>query len=1023
MAKLRIGTGNAYGGGLSNYTYKHNWKARLSVMEKLLRQMGCDVISFCELHKQDDADMQLFKRVDDLYHYVRLGASSGVMYNTKTVKRLDHDGDKLPDSNYKAFGWVLFQEIASGKKFYVSNTHLTANLGTDKRGLRKEQTEFILKKLKKLDQSLPHFLGGDFNDPSTNKSAPKGMLAAAGYYGLQKIDKPVNGDRDTNTGKKHSANSGPWIDDILVRNAKVSGSKAWPTGSKESGPEHEQTGASDHWAWISTDVELSTTVITAPEKPADEVEVIPLPHAVVVDAAVANTGPGNPSPEITRVQGKTSRFRFFARHPNGKRVEISTFRDVPVTLSSISTADPFGDSSAVVNFPQISYFDRPGEGDLWWLVPWFGLEVTHEELLFDSTDAFNTDGTWTPSNWCWEGNAVSEEIGPQHGIQFKGALYMADNFQAAPFYPQYPVPYEQLMTRALDPKTHPSLQTKPLKIQWPSDWNLTVPAFTEASYLWFLRPYGVKQGQKWSGLTTRSTGSWEPVLTGHIQTLLSTMYSPEGDQWTLMKARGRQPVLKVRNPKRFADETTLVVFTGQPGVEVSATRDFTQSANVIYGAGTDLAGSAFSGAQVSTDGETTYYEPFAALPQVYPYDSSNPRLVPGMVRKESRITFPQGIDELAAREIAATQIRRFADPGYTGTVTLDVDPFLDGAPFDRRLIQAGGTILIKNFRGSDMLFHVTTAEVSFETGTVSLSIDTKFRDALTVAEVKARTRDALDPVNLLQVGKQSVTVGDLLKPWSYSGGSGVIPSGGTSDATDLFAKMPPSVAFPWTDFTKKYPPSKFPQYYVKVSRKGNKASDRWQDNGYSSKSKRSIGVPIKASQAGSIRLIQVAAYDRTGTQVPVKFHFGIYTNSGITSDSMPMIPKAAKGLPYAAGDRYPFFPEAFEQNEPNGEEQDNPNVLLPEGADMVIAWGNVYDPAGYSPGLMSAGGTKTGRLVDETSWSFDTSSVPGFDKYSVANNDKNKTAGMLYAMIFCDDYPLGDLFFLGRMFIAPAGSN
>jgi hypothetical protein len=499
------------------------------------------------------------------------------------------------------------------------------------------------------------------------------------------------------------------------------------------------------------------------------------------------------------------------------------------------------------------------------------------------------------------------------------------------------------------------------------------------------------------------------------------MFTPEGDQWTLMKDPGRTPVLRVRSPLRSPSETTYEVFTGAPGVQVSMSRDWSQSANVIYGAGQDLAGTSFSGAQVSTDGETTFYEPFSALPQVHPNTAANPRLIPTMARKESRLTFPQGVDELAARDIAVTQIRRFADPGYTGSITLDTDPLLRGEPANRLLVQAGSQIVLRGFRGTDVLFHISQVEVSPQEGTAVLSVDTKFRDALTVAEVKARTRDALDPVYLLQAGKQSVTVQDLLKPWSYSGGSGVIPSGSSLDATPLFKQMPLTTKFPWTAHTTRFPPKKYPQYYIKVSRKGPKAADRWQDNGYSATLKKSRGVPIKAAQNGTIRLIQIAAFDRDGHPIKIRFHFGIYMNSGILSTDMPMVPSGLKGIPYAAADRYPLFPGAFEQFKPNGEEQNNPNELLPEGADMVVAWGTSHDPAGYSPGLFSTGAAKTGQLIDETAWTFDTSSVPGFDKYSVANNAKNKSAGMLYCMIFQDD--VQEAYFLGRAFVNPPGSQ
>lgn len=714
-------------------------------------------------------------------------------------------------------------------------------------------------------------------------------------------------------------------------------------------------------------------------------------------------------PSAVKLRGSSGHFRIRIIHPSGRGLDVTMFRGIPVQVGSISTADPFGDSTASLTFPMISGFDRPGFGDLWWWVPWARVEIR----WYDTTDQ-----GYAPSNWVWEGNFVSEEISDVLTIQCKGALFMADNFLAAPFYPQYPVPYEKLISMSLDPKRHPSLSLKPMKIIWPGDWNLVVPPFKDPAYLWFLRPWGVPVGSKWSGLTTRSTGSWEPLMTGFVQTLLSTMYTPEGDQWTLVKASGRVPVLKVRQPLRSPDENTLAIGYGLPGVTLSFSRDFTQSANVIYGSGQDLAGTSFSGAQVAPDGNSTSYDPFAALPQVHPATGSNPRLIPTMTRKESRLTFPSGIDELTARGVAATQIMRFADPGFTGSITLNTDPTRNGDPFNRMLIRAGDTILLTGLRGTEVLFFVSASEVDVNAGTTTLTVDTKFRDALTVAEVRARTRDALNPVHLLQVGKQSVTVQDLLKPWSYTEGSGVIPSGSKLDATPLFKKMEGGTTFPWTGFTAAYPPKKYPQYYIKVSRKGPKASQRWQDNGWNGT--RSQAVPIKAAQTAEIMLSQIMAVDANGHPLAIPFHFSVYLNDGVTSTDMPLIPKGGFGG-YAASDHYPLFPAAFENTKPTGETQDNPGVLLPQGADLVIGWGSYYDPAGYSPGLKSAGGHLTGMLVDETSWTFDTSGVAGFDTYSVKNNAKNKTAGMLYAMFFQD--AVQEAYFIGRLWRKPPGAN
>jgi hypothetical protein len=137
-----------------------------------------------------------------------------------------------------------------------------------------------------------------------------------------------------------------------------------------------------------------------------------------------------------------------------------------------------------------------------------------------------------------------------------------------------------------------------------------------------------------------------------------------------------------------------------------------------------------------------------------------------------------------------------------------------------------------------------------------------------------------------------------------------------------------------------------------------------------------------------------------------------------------MIPAALLPIgTYAAGQRYPFFKDAFEPVLADGTQQSQPNYLPAGGIDMLMAWGNYYEPAGYSPGLASAGSPKTGKLSDETPWSYDLSNTPGFDKYSVANTAKNPTAGMAYVLIYCDDQGTSPVYFLGRLFQSNPGAN
>lgn len=715
-------------------------------------------------------------------------------------------------------------------------------------------------------------------------------------------------------------------------------------------------------------------------------------------------------------------FRIYARPPGGDREEITFFRGAPTQIDMLETSDPFGDSSAALSFPQITIWDRPGSGDLKWLVPY-----TDIDIVWQNADGYNFD-------WTWEGFSIDESLALSASdsglsLECRGALHQADNYLAAPYYPQRPVPYEILIREALSPAKRPGLRTKELAVEFPTGWNTTVPVFNQPDAFWFLKPWGVTTGQQWTGLTSRSTGSWDPVLTGYVQGLLSVMFDEGGSQWTIRKDVGRKPTLFLRRIPSRDDPNMLVVELGTPGVEITISRDFTQSANVIYGQGTDAAGVAFSGMEINNLGDQTYFTPFSAARTVYP-TSSNPSYNPNISRKETLLRFPDGMDEVAAKQLANAQLARFADPGYTGTMTLKVDPYLveNGQTFPRLLVQAGRSILVKGIRGDStgVQFHITQATVSVQEGSITLTIDSKYRDQLTVSEVQARTRDALTPLRSLQTGKYSNTVQDLLKPWSYTDGSGMVPEG----SKEFFTKLiPDTAAFPWVEWTKKYPPKNpaYSKFYLKIPKANlTNSANNWAGDTTNGVFK--AALPIKMSQSGTIRLSQLAAYDQDGNVLPVYFHASIYNNSGVSPRDMPRIPTGTVKIvkpataTFPAGQPNPFFEGAWEKIQPNGAETSDPGVTFPESAGFVMGWGNYYELAGYSPGLSSRGAPVSGKLEDEQPWSFDTSSMPGFDKYNPANNVNNAGAGVMYIMIYCDAQATQDVYFLGRLFRQEPGT-
>jgi len=720
-------------------------------------------------------------------------------------------------------------------------------------------------------------------------------------------------------------------------------------------------------------------------------------------------------------------FRIYARPPGGTRREITIFRGTPVVVGSATTTDPFSEQTASLELPQVTMWDNLGDGDLDWCVPDADIDIVFQPM-----------GPYT-FNWRWEGFIVNFDMSvggseSSFSVSLKGALYGLDDYLAKPAYPKQPIPYEHLIRRAFDQSRNPC-RLGPLMMTFPDGWDLRVPDNNDPEYLNFLKPWGVSTGQLWTGFTSRSTGSWEPVLTGHVQSLLTVMFADGGAQWTIRNNGYRRPELYLRQKPHSSDPDILEVDLGAPGVALQVSKDYTQRANVIYGNGQDDAGVAFNGMQVTPNGDATYFKPFAYSPVSYPRQG-NPSFISDVKPKEVMVQFQQGVSEDTALKIAQAQLYRFNEPGITGTLTLTTDVRLaSGQPFPRLLIQAGRTIRLKGMLGirEGLLVHVTAATVDFKALSVTLTIDSKYRDELTVEEVKARTKDALTPLRSLQVGKYSNTVQDLFMPWSYKEGSGCIPLG----SKEFFMeKLPNDATFPYTDFTTTFPPSNpnYAHYYIKINPTNTTDSNKnWAAEARDGTAVMSI--PIRMSQAGSIKLSQIAAYWGDGTVAPVRFHVSVYASDGVAADAMPKFPidpddppGAVKFLKpdsvsvnYGVGQANPFFEGAWERIKPDGTEYDNDSMLPANGSELVIGWGNYYEPAGYYPGRFSKGASRTGQLSDTTAWTWDLTSRLALTNPRLTANEEY--SGMLFVQIFCDDQGTQPVYFLGRFFRQEPGTS
>jgi hypothetical protein len=559
----------------------------------------------------------------------------------------------------------------------------------------------------------------------------------------------------------------------------------------------------------------------------------------------------------------------------------------------------------------------------------------------------------------WEGMIASMDFDQSETDSYLtlsciGALYQADLNIRAPRHLTNPRAYTTHINNEFANRGE-AMRTQPLIVNYPDGWTLE------------------RHGNPWTGHETRESGAWDRPLTSWITTLLALMVNEDDTHWTLTKEDGRQPVLHVRN-ETDADATISAL---QAGVTLNLSRDLTQSMNVVFGEGKDQADSVWRNARIIlTDrGEAdTYYDPLAYDPEVWPYKfDDNPGLVEDKVRVETQFDFG-GFDLDKAINVAEKMLARNQDPGWFGTITLKSDP----AEIPRFLLKAGMNITLQDFNGTGetgILLHIAGCEVDFVGLSVTLTVDSKFRDRLTVEEALTRNRDSKTPSRLLQVNRESNNTNDLKEPWDYRSGSGFVPADSIEmwkehEAESVFSKFGAG-GFPYVDLPLTYPPSTNPDYYIPVTANAAEKKDRW------------TFTQIRVTEWATISSFELVAVNADGTQAQVSFHASFYSNE-----------VGWEHMPFDANGPDPFLENAFRS--PMSEDPPIDDNLAPDQA-LVIGWGDGDQKAGHWPGLESEGHPATGRLKDEGSW-----------QYQLPYGEK-----VLWLAIYCDH--TSPVYFYGRV--------
>ncbi|MFD0712832.1 DUF2341 domain-containing protein [Paenibacillus sp. GCM10027626] len=156
-------------------TGKQAWVNRLPAMAAMIRQEKPDVIGTQEglYHQLTDLQEQLpeYRWIGFGREGSNFGEHTAIFYNVNKLKPLEQYHFWLsdtPDIIYSASwgnqigrmaSWVKFQDVQTGKIFYMLNTHLDHQ----SQQARDKSAELIVRKLQAFDPDVPVFVTADFN--------------------------------------------------------------------------------------------------------------------------------------------------------------------------------------------------------------------------------------------------------------------------------------------------------------------------------------------------------------------------------------------------------------------------------------------------------------------------------------------------------------------------------------------------------------------------------------------------------------------------------------------------------------------------------------------------------------------------------------------------------------------------------------------------------------------------------------------------------------------------------------------
>lgn len=501
--------------------------------------------------------------------------------------------------------------------------------------------------------------------------------------------------------------------------------------------------------------------------------------------------------------------------------DVTFFRGTCVQVMSWGSAQPFGDTALVLRFPQISPFEHPGSGDLGWLQQGQNIELKRVK----------PDGTrtvlWTGMILSTEGHA--DEQASWLDLHCKGSILALDHGVKQPSFDYRERDIGYVLSDAFNrvvARSHGKCEPviTGITTRQRGAWTSTATGFAQD----LLGLATTLTGQQWTVNQNHRTPVIELKDTTTVHATLTTgtpgltidlsydlsaaanvIYGegidPAGHHWRNTKYPNFFPdgvpafplaVGSTFTPgsgtagfQAFADElrdngySSLVSQDTYLAADEDEIKDAQKRAGVTIDGvvGAQTWNAIFQTGDNVGDLNGAYCAPLAYVSAVEPYlfnargakIGDNPDFDPTVARIERYENFGEGITKQQAVTSARAELAKISEPGHMGTLVLRIDP----EEISRFELRGGMNVLLKSWQGIDRMLHIADVAVDWQTLSVTLTVDTHARDALTLAGVWSRNADAAtDPVRrMLPQRRRSRQVADHKIVWDAESGAGIMP--------------------------------------------------------------------------------------------------------------------------------------------------------------------------------------------------------------------------------------------------------